>query len=469
MNDPKSSAYQQALARQRAQLIMPVRNGLLSAREAARQRQVSRKTYYKWERRALAAMGEALGHCEQGRPRVPIDPEKEALRRQTQELQAKLQVFEQTARIRQALEEPDKKKHEVAEMVVTILHQLKQQVGWPYQRLCGSLGLSYVNFRRWKHRLACGQPAFSKPGPKKVAPLNLDELRGEVCRLQHGCQRSRGVGQLYRQYQSQISRRDLEVLTATVRHELLQQHQVEFRHLTWQVPGSVWSRDDAELARFQDHPLHLHQVQDLASRYKFPPLVGEQVLGETVALHLEQLFERHSPPLVLKRDNGSNLNHQAVDEVLRRYLVVPLNSPPHYPPYNGGMEHAVRELKTPLVEKILDPGSMLESSMPLWAEVLAHDLHHRVRPCLHGQVAGQVFQSAKPAMKGYSRRKRREVFDWINELTSLLIRVWAVRTPCQAETARRLAVETWLQRNGLTTVSQNPKVLPIFPQKFAHN
>jgi len=110
MNDPKSSAYQQALARQRAQLIMQVRNGLLSAREAARQMQVSRKTYYKWERRALAAMVEALGNREQGRPRVPIDPEKEALRRQTQELQAKLQVFEQTARIRQALEEPDKKK-----------------------------------------------------------------------------------------------------------------------------------------------------------------------------------------------------------------------------------------------------------------------------------------------------------------------------------------------------------------------
>jgi hypothetical protein len=72
-------------------------------------------------------------------------------------------------------------------------------------------------------------------------------------------------------------------------------------------------------------------------------------------------------------------------------------------------------------------------------------------------------------MKVYTRRKRREVFDWINGLTSLLIRVWAVRTRRQAETARRLAVETWLQRNGLITVSQNPKVLPVFLNKFAHN
>ena len=110
MKDPKPSAYQQALARQRAQLIMQVRSGLLSAREAARQLQVSRKTYYKWERRALAAMVEALSNREQGRERRPIDPEKEALQHQTRELQAKLQVLEQTERIRQRLEEPDKKK-----------------------------------------------------------------------------------------------------------------------------------------------------------------------------------------------------------------------------------------------------------------------------------------------------------------------------------------------------------------------
>ena len=354
-------------------------------------------------------------------------------------------------------------------MIVTILVRLKPQVRWPYKRLSKSVGLPYASFRRWKHRLACGQPVFCKPGPKKVAPLNLDELRGQLCRLQHGRLRSRGIGKLYRQYQSQISRRDLEVLTETVRRELLQQHQAELRHLTWHVPGLVWSLDDAELARFADPKLRLHQVQDLASRYKFTPLVGRPVWGETVALHLEQLFLRHGPPLVLKRDNGSNLNHQAVDEVLVRYLVIPLNSPPYYPPYNGGMECAVRELKTPLVEKILDHGSVPESQVQLWAEVLAHDLNHRCRPCLHGQVACQVFQSAKSTMKVYTRRKRREAFDWINELTSLLIRAWAVRTPRQAETARRLAVETWLQSNGVITITQNQKVLPVFSQKTAHN
>jgi len=110
MKDAKLTAHQQALARQRAQLIMQVRSGVLSAREAARQLGISRKTYYKWERRALAAMVEALGNRQLGRPPRPLDPEKEALQRQAQELQAKLQVLEQTEQIRQRLEQPDKKK-----------------------------------------------------------------------------------------------------------------------------------------------------------------------------------------------------------------------------------------------------------------------------------------------------------------------------------------------------------------------
>jgi transposase len=110
MDDLKPNAQQQALARQRAQLIMQVRSGVLSAQEAARQLGISRKTYYQWERRALAAMVEALGHRPPGRPPRPLDPEKEALQRQTQELQAKLAVLEETERIRQQLEPPDKKK-----------------------------------------------------------------------------------------------------------------------------------------------------------------------------------------------------------------------------------------------------------------------------------------------------------------------------------------------------------------------
>jgi transposase InsO family protein len=324
-------------------------------------------------------------------------------------------------------------------------------------------------FRRWKRRLACGQPVLLKPGSKKVAAFDRDELRGQLCRLKHGRERSRGVGELSHRYQDQISRHDLQALLEAVRREQAERRQAELRHLSWHVPGLVWSLDDAELARFAGHKLHLHQVQDLASCYKFAPLVGGQVLGETVAFHLEQLFEKHGPPLVLKRHNGSNFNHQAVDETLARYRVIPLNSPPHYPAYNGGMECALRELKTSPVEKLLARGPITESEIKAWAEALAHDLNHRSRDCLHGQVACKVFRDAKRVMKTYTLRKRKETFDWIQELTWMLIQSRRVHSPHQAETARRLAVETWLQRNGVITITQNTKVLTVFLDKFAHN
>jgi hypothetical protein len=85
-----------------------------------------------------------------------------------------------------------------------------------------------------------------------------------------------------------------------MRREPAHQHRAELRHIIWKIPGLVWSLDDAELARFAHRKLHLHQVQDLASRYKFMPWVGKRVLGETVAGRLEHLFLRHGPPLVLK-------------------------------------------------------------------------------------------------------------------------------------------------------------------------
>jgi hypothetical protein len=105
----------------------------------------------------------------------------------------------------------------------------------------------------------------------------------------------------------------------------------------------------------------------------------------------------------------------------------------------------------------------------VWAEVWAHELNHRSRDCLNGHVAYRVFQDAKPALKANTLRRRREPFDWINELPRTLIQVWAVHTQRQAETARRLAAQTWLQRNGVITITQNKKVLPVFLEQFAHH
>ena len=55
-------------ARQRAEFIMKVRCGLMTASQAAKELGVSRKTYYKWEKRGLAALLGSVSDQKAGRP-----------------------------------------------------------------------------------------------------------------------------------------------------------------------------------------------------------------------------------------------------------------------------------------------------------------------------------------------------------------------------------------------------------------
>ena len=100
----------ETIARQRAELIIHVRSGKLTAKAAAQQLGVSRKTYYKWEQRALEGMVTALGERENGRPALERDAERERLREQVKALEEQLRNREQAMRIKEILEEAGEKK-----------------------------------------------------------------------------------------------------------------------------------------------------------------------------------------------------------------------------------------------------------------------------------------------------------------------------------------------------------------------
>jgi len=72
-------------ARERAEVIMKVRCGLMNASQAAEKLGMSRKTYYKWEQRALSAMLDGLTDQGPGRPPQPVDREKESLEKQLEQ------------------------------------------------------------------------------------------------------------------------------------------------------------------------------------------------------------------------------------------------------------------------------------------------------------------------------------------------------------------------------------------------
>jgi hypothetical protein len=90
-------------ARQRAELIFQVRSGQMSAADAARTLGISRQAYYQWERRALQAMMSALEDQPSGRPKIPIDPEKQKLNDRVRELEQQVQQHQQKEELREIL------------------------------------------------------------------------------------------------------------------------------------------------------------------------------------------------------------------------------------------------------------------------------------------------------------------------------------------------------------------------------
>ena len=97
------SQREKTLARLRAELIVEVRSGRITAKEAAKRLGVSRKTYYKWEKRALQGMVEALSDRVSGRPALPIDREKQALQKKSGRLEKTVERLERTLKIRELL------------------------------------------------------------------------------------------------------------------------------------------------------------------------------------------------------------------------------------------------------------------------------------------------------------------------------------------------------------------------------
>jgi|SRR6188508_1167218 len=100
----------QQAAQQRAQVILLVRSGQITAKEGARQLGISRKSYYQWEKRALQGMMEGLEQQPPGRPAQETDPQLEALQTKVRELEAKLKIAQQTAQVRSVLMEMERLK-----------------------------------------------------------------------------------------------------------------------------------------------------------------------------------------------------------------------------------------------------------------------------------------------------------------------------------------------------------------------
>ena len=92
---------QSQAARQRAEIIMKVRCGLMTATRAAELLQVSRKTYYKWEQRGLAALLEGVQDQDSGRPEtLPEQTRKAAVDKEFNELKQQNALLEKQLKLK---------------------------------------------------------------------------------------------------------------------------------------------------------------------------------------------------------------------------------------------------------------------------------------------------------------------------------------------------------------------------------
>ena len=97
-------------ARKKAEVILKVRAGLMSVTEAAKLLGVSRKTYYKWERRGLEAMMEGLCERSSGRPPDVSAGDGKEMECRIRELERELDERRKADELRERVKELLKKK-----------------------------------------------------------------------------------------------------------------------------------------------------------------------------------------------------------------------------------------------------------------------------------------------------------------------------------------------------------------------
>jgi hypothetical protein len=335
------------------------------------------------------------------------------------------------------------------------MESIKTTYRIPVLNLAQQMGLSYDSLMRWKRRIRKGKDPVNKPGPRKVEPLDLKGLQADIKQLKHVKKRTHATGALYQHYRTQVSRRQLTTMVIEARKEYRRQEATRMQHILWRHPDLAWAIDGSKPKA--DQNLSVYRIQDLCSRYKFPPLAGSSMpCGEEISGHLERLFSDFAVPLFFKRDNEGVLNHHAVNEILEHHLVIPLNSPSYYAPYNGAIEHTQGALNRSI--RGWSWKAQSSEGLTLLTELISHDHNHLPRRSLRGKNSCRAYFGG-PRIT-FDKRTRKEVFLWIKQTACDMLE--KLGDDGMFMTAWRIAARTWLHKNNYITIVRNGKVLPYY-------
>ena len=197
---------------------------------------------------------------------------------------------------------------------------------------------------------------------------------------------------------------------------------------------------------------HVLQVIDLGSRVKLEPAVKLGAFtGEEVAEHLNYLMHKHEAPLFLKRDNGSNLNSSEVFSILKMFAVIPFNSPPGFPQFNGVMERSQGEIKRYLRAILKDREEL---------DAFAVAVHLSVERANRRRRAAQ--ERWEEEFSHFTRRERESIYLEIKRLAE-----WILETATRKKQLRkdagahawRIAIQRYLESNEYIRLFRDGRVL----------
>jgi len=158
-------------------------------------------------------------------------------------------------------------------------------------------------------------------------------------------------------------------------------------------PMVMWA-EDATSFRERGRKKELLVLQDECARYKVNwRLSIGPARAIQVAEYLKEAFERYGAPLILKHDGDAIFHDRQVKDVLDRYDVVDLTSPPCYPPFNGKKERSMRDIKS--YERALRKHHVA-GTLAQRIDMAMGDLNvERPRPVLGGRTAWEVFKQGR--------------------------------------------------------------------------
>jgi len=339
------------------------------------------------------------------------------------------------------------------------------QHGLPVRRQCSFHGIAFRQISRWLNPPVKRKEQLTVVSLEEEDPLDKWFRKfmegGEDFSLRHTPKRSYGSGAVHLQLKGLVPRRTIQQKITDERKDENRRKRIALKTLSWSESMVCWGMDDTHIfTNEQGQKMWVHNIKDLGSQYILPPVTGKLMTGKQVADNLRSLFDVFGAPLLLKRDNGSNLCATEVNEVLKKYKVIALNSPPYYSPYNGSIEQANLLIKTRikvLSEKYERP--LNEQTLPLLAALAAHEENAQRKRSIGRRTPSFTF--FKNHKRRINNKTREEVIAHIEEMKKSLRGNRTALNKREEKRINRKAVEAVLEQRGYINVVENNRVSPV--------